>query len=301
VLNGGSFQLKTIIRREYCVQVYHPHFCISTRPLVNEDYQSYPDAWTDSSRSSVVIHHYVTKSLHEWQAKYDAWRYKYGLRTMNDLADIERNCIVFDDSLKTNKNMEIGKTWQWASHQPLIKGVLDLYKPQFVLELGVGENSTPLFKGYAYHGIENNPDWIDLIRQKYDIAITFHDLDKQTTPLAEYYGSIALPMLFPRLLFVDNYESCRMIAINTLRDRFDLIIFHDCEPEPGARINHYEMINSEGFMVYFLKTPANWTALMVRDDFGFAELLQAVNPHIANFKKLHPEMQWMRMSNRYEE
>ena len=301
ILNGGSFHLKTIIRREFCLQVHHPHFCLSSRPLVNEDFVPYPDAWTDSSRSSAVINHYVTKSLAEWNAKYAAWRYKYGLRTPADLADIERNCIVFDDTLKTNKNMQIGKTWQWASHQPLIRGVLDLYNPQFILELGIGENSTPLFAGRNYHGIENNPEWIDLVKQLFDVKITHHDLDKQVTPLADYYNSIALPEVFPRLLFVDNYESCRTIAINALSDKFDLILFHDCEPEPGARVNHYQMINSTNFTVYFLKTPANWTGLMVRDDFGFADLLKAVNPHINKFRKEHPEMEWMRLSNKYEE
>jgi len=301
VLNGGSFHLKTIIRREYCVQIHHPHFCLSKRPLVNEDFQIYPDAWTDSSRSSAVIHHYVTRSREEWDAKYAAWRHKYGLRTPADLADIERNCIIRDETLKTNRNMEIGTTWPWASHQPLIRGVLDLYKPQFVLELGIGENSTPLFAGLNYCGIENNPDWIARIQQLCDVEITHHDLDKQVTPLADYYDAIALPMEFPRLLFVDNYESCRTIAINALRDKFDLIIFHDCEPEPGARVNHYQMINSAGFTVYFLKTPANWTGLMVRDDYGFGDLLKAVNPHINKFRMDHPDMEWMSLSNRYEE
>lgn len=301
VLNGGSFHLKTIIRREYCLKVHHPHFCVSIRPLVNEDFVPYPDAWTDSSRTKAVIHHYVTRSLEEWNAKYAAWRHKFGLRTPSDLADIERNCIVKDDTLKTDKDMEIGTTWQWASHQPLIQGVLDLYKPQFILELGIGENSTPLLAKHNYLGVENNPEWIKLIQQKYDVEILHHDLDRQTAPLTDYYNSIPLPLEFPRLLFVDNYESCRTIAINTLRDQFDLIIFHDCEPEPGARVNHYEMINSEGFKVYFLKTPANWTGLMIRDDYGYAELLRAVNPHIARFRTAHPEMEYMHLSNHYEE
>lgn len=99
VLNGGSYHLKTIIRREYCVQVHHPHFCLSTRQLVNEDFVPYPDAWTDSSRQKAVIHHYLTKSIEEWNAKYDLWRYKYGLRSQNDLAEIENNCTILDKTL----------------------------------------------------------------------------------------------------------------------------------------------------------------------------------------------------------
>ena len=302
VLNGGSFQLKTIIRREYCIQIHHPHFCISSRPLVNEDYQPYPDAWTDSSRNLAVIHHYLTKSVQEWNRKYDLWRYKYGLRSLKDLEDIENNCIVYDDTLKS-KVMNIEKEWNWASHQPLIKGVLDLYDPKFVLELGIGENSTPLFLNYKYLGVENNPEWINHIKEKHrNLKLIHHNLDRQEGTLQDYYNSIPVRGDSPRLLFVDNYESCRLIAINTLRDKFDLIIFHDCEPEPGARINHYDMINSEGFNVYFLKTSANWTGIMIRAiiDEGFDELSKYVTPYINRFVIDHPDMQWMRLSNKYE-
>jgi hypothetical protein len=169
------------------------------------------------------------------------------------------------------------------------------------LELGVGENSTPLFEGFLYLGIENNRQWIDHIKSKYkDISIPHHDLVRSPL-LQDYYSSIELPQEQPKLLFVDNYESCRMIAINALRDKFDLIIFHDCEPEPGARINHYEMINSEGFNVYFLKTDKNWTGLMVKDDKGFDLLKQSVDPYINEFKKVHPDMIWMRLANKYAE
>ena len=222
---------------------------------------------------------------------------------MNELADIDMNCIIYDDTLKTN-TMEIGKTWQWASHQPLIKGVLDLYSPRFILELGIGENSTPLFAGLNYLGVENDKEWIKHIGStcRANQLIMWHDLDRQKGTLAEYYDTIPLPEDEPKLLFVDNYESCRAIAINTLRNKFDIVIFHDCEPEPGARVNHYGIVNSEGFNVYFLKTSANWTAVMIRTsiDIGFGELLLKVNKHIAEFKHKHPDMKEMFFDNVYQ-
>jgi len=303
IINGGSSHLKTIVRREFCVKIHQPHFCLSTRQLVNEDFVPYLHAWTNSSRKLSVIHHYVTKSLDEWNFKYELWRnWSTNLRTPFHLNEIEKNCIIYDDTLKS-KDMINKKTFQWATHQPLIKGVLDLYDPGFVLELGIGEYSTPLFLKYKYLGIENNPDWVTHIKEKYTkLELIHHDLDKQEGTLQEYYNSISVPNV-PGLLFVDNYESCRMIAINTLRDKFDLIIFHDCEPGPGARINRYSMINSEGFNTYFLKTSANWTGVMVRKviDKGFTELSKYVNPYVNSFISDHPDMQWMRLSNKYGE
>jgi len=100
IINGGSYHVKTIIRREFCKRIPHPHYCNSSRPLVNEDYQPYNDSWSDSSRKIAVIHHYITKSLEDWNYKYDLWRYKYGLRSSKELQDIEINCTVYDNTLK---------------------------------------------------------------------------------------------------------------------------------------------------------------------------------------------------------
>jgi len=49
--------------------------------------------------------------------------------------------------------------------------------------------------------------------------------------------------------------------MDILKSKFDLIIFHDCEPNS---INHYEAVEKTGFTEYYLKTPMNWTALLVR-------------------------------------
>jgi hypothetical protein len=100
VLNGGNSHLKTIIRREFCIAVHHAHFCRSTRPIVNEDFQVCVDAWTASSRTKAVINHYLTKSIEEWDVKYNLWRNRFSFRTANDLADIDANCTIFDDTLK---------------------------------------------------------------------------------------------------------------------------------------------------------------------------------------------------------
>ena len=101
IINDGSAHLKTIIRKEFCIKIHHPHFCRSSRPLVNEDYQPYSDAWTDSSRTKAVIHHYITKSEEEWNTKRELWRHPYGFRSQENLEDIEKNCTIYDDSLKT--------------------------------------------------------------------------------------------------------------------------------------------------------------------------------------------------------
>ena len=97
-INGGNSHVKTIINAKYCLDIRHPHFPISSRPVVNEDFVPFLDAFTDSSRKLAVINHYVTKSRSEWIFKTDrGWGGgNEGIRRMEDLEDIDRNCIIFD-------------------------------------------------------------------------------------------------------------------------------------------------------------------------------------------------------------
>lgn len=172
--------------------------------------------------------------------------------------------------------MEFYEGYESSTHQPLLKAVIKAYKPDFILELGVGDFSTPILSGVKnYLGIENNKDWIDRIKKDYDINIYYHKVDfgiatrleeigdKTKNSLVEFYNKIIVPKYGTKLLFVDNWTACRTIAINTLCDKFDLIIFHDCQPE-GILMYSYNEIESPDFEMMFLKSPTSWTALMYR-------------------------------------
>jgi hypothetical protein len=103
IINGGNSHLKTIIRREFCISIHHPHFCLSIRPLVNENFVPFGNAWTITDGRLTVINHYITKSVEEWEAKYKLWRHRYGLREYQDLLEIDKNCTVYDDTLKNGR------------------------------------------------------------------------------------------------------------------------------------------------------------------------------------------------------
>lgn len=209
-------------------------------------------------------------------------------------------------------NIESDEFYAYSTHQPLILGVLDLYKPQFVLELGVGLYSTPLFKGTFYMGIENNKEWIAEIEKKLGISIIYHNLgnigisvylpsmtQEQKDGIINYYKNLPLPQNRPNLLFVDNYPSCRALAINTLKERFDLIMFHDAEPGTFD-VDGYNIVDFSWFNTYYLKTSANWTGLMVREDRGYEALLKSTQPHIDEYLKTHSLITMMKLDNKYQ-
>jgi phage antirepressor YoqD-like protein len=208
--------------------------------------------------------------------------------------------------------MKIGNSYAWSTHQPLIRAIMELYKPAFVLELGIGNNSTPVLLEYTTKllSIENNLEWIDVIKKRYkEIDVIYHDLDnitvdtllknlneEQKKKITDYYLKLKIPELKPNFLFVDQYASCRTLSINSLGEKFDFIMYHDCDPT-GYNANQYSLINIKGYNTYYLETPTTWTAAMIKKeiDLGYEELFKIINSHIIIYKKNHPEMSYMKL------
>jgi hypothetical protein len=202
--------------------------------------------------------------------------------------------------------MWIVMDWDCFTHKPVIKTVMDLYKPKFVLELGIGVHSTPLFLEYdsCYKGIENSMEWIDLMKEKVTADFVFHDLGEgietgtllqtlsalQVKKIIDDYDKMKLPKLRPNLLFVDQWACNRILSVNTLKKRFDLIIYHDCEPKYESEYS-YSLIDFRGFNNYILKTSKSWTGIMIRKNFdkGYDLLLKKLIPYMLDFKEKYPE------------
>lgn len=203
--------------------------------------------------------------------------------------------------------MRIWDTWDWQTHQPLIKAVMDLYKPKFILELGQGPFSTPLFikDGIEFLSLENDIEWYNYMKTQYKFKSIFHPLDDGVTigtrlfqliPLQKarifhYYEDLKLSEVRPNLLFVDQWTCNRTLSINALKPRFDLIIYHDCQPPFGIEEYEYNLINFTDFNVYFLRNCINWTGIMIRKeiDKSFEQLQIAMVPHLAEFSSRFPE------------
>ncbi|HUX58940.1 MAG TPA: hypothetical protein VMV77_18355 [Bacteroidales bacterium] len=197
--------------------------------------------------------------------------------------------------------MFIAQGFEWATHQPLIKAILDLYDPKFVLELGCGIFSTPLFMDREAMFIENDIDWIEHIKNEFGIDVIYHDLGEvhdcdfindltgeQDKQFVDYYESLIIPDLKPNLLFVDHVPSCRVISINTLRGKFDIIMYHDCD-DIGMQTNNYHLINKEGFNSYVLTTNRTGTCVMIRKEVDKGSLNEALKLHIKEFQEKYPE------------
>jgi hypothetical protein len=175
---------------------------------------------------------------------------------------------------------------------------MEMYRPKYVLELGPGVYSTPIFLEYdsLYNCIENDAVWIDYLKEKYGIDVIHHDLGnisaditfdelsfEQKKRIIMYYSAIKIPQKHPRLLFVDQYCACRMLSINTLRGEFDIIIYHDSE----IKVNRYDKVMTNGFIRYQLTTDRNSTVLMTKINRPEIEIL--IIPFIETFMREYPD------------
>jgi len=195
--------------------------------------------------------------------------------------------------------MYIAQGFEWASHQPLINAILDLYDPKFVLELGVGMYSTPLFRYRNAMFIENDKEWIEKMEAEFGVNIHYHETEindfdlvddlteDQREDLIRYYVTVKIPELKPNLLFVDNMPSCRVIAIKSLKHRFDIVMFHDFD-EVGFKANKYNLIETEGFNLYSLQTNLTGTGVMIRKEIDKGGLAEAVESYKTQFMIDYP-------------
>jgi hypothetical protein len=179
--------------------------------------------------------------------------------------------------------------WRWSTHQPLNELVVSFFEPELIVELGGGIYSTPIFinkKPKKFICIENDGSWIEFLKKEFDFIypneLREHKLRKhinkgtfvnelkrhEKQKIYDYYLTLGEEVnsikADTKFLFVDNFTCCRSIAINTLYENFDIIAYHDCEPN-GVPWYDYKfnkaLINN--FHHYYMITSDSWTGLFV--------------------------------------
>lgn len=196
------------------------------------------------------------------------------------------------------------KQFKWSSHNPVIMTALDLLQPAFVLELGVGNFSTPLLlqspAKMIWH-IENDRPWLDHVQQTFSTDgrshFRYHEIsdrvnkstawsslpkDLQATQHAFYENladEISRVDMDPRLLFVDHFTCVRTVSINHLAPKFDWIIYHDAETPEVYDYHKIESRLLDSFDHYVLQTASSWTGMLIRRGMAQTGNLQSTMLH----------------------
>jgi hypothetical protein len=208
--------------------------------------------------------------------------------------------------------MKIVNDYAWSTHKPLLASLVEVAEPGFILELGVGLHSTPIFLNSKCKDIifiDSDNAWLDHVKKNNSFddrhEIFFHDLGsgkgkhifpkdlsaQQKLEIIKYYENLALKISSkagkPKMVFVDNMTCCRTLAINTLYKYFDIITYHDCEPVGISWYEYYFEKNlKKEFKHYILKTPKSWTGCFISYKLDIdADLKSNIKKHILKYSE----------------
>lgn len=150
----------------------------------------------------------------------------------------------------------------WGSHQPVLRSVLNILKPERVVECGTGFYSTPTIMDHSKKSIhiEHDPVWYKRVRDCYSIATIrsiwyLKDFRAgnataiQELPSGEfenictYYKGMAKIIDYCDMLFVDTFRAARVPALMYLGPISRNIILHDLEGNSPA---YYEYDRVKG-------------------------------------------------------
>jgi hypothetical protein len=101
---GGNGVGKVAMNVKYLKGVVNPHFAVSTRDIVNEDFVKTGDGVINSSCRLCRLNHYYTRSREEWEVKVNRGNGKYfQKRGLSEIENIDKHSIILDPILK-NEN-----------------------------------------------------------------------------------------------------------------------------------------------------------------------------------------------------
>ncbi len=188
-------------------------------------------------------------------------------------------------TLSTEKEIE----QTWGSHQPVLKAVMEVLKPQTIVECGCGDYSTPILRNTeSLLTIEHDAKWADKMRKKYPeqnnhrwlvypLPVTLPErrpnISKENLKVVDsfYQDFKSGPFDF---LFVDTFTSARVPAMIHLSKFAQIVVLHDLEPN-SPEFYCYEEIESvmdrwfryrfapEGWIAEKHRIP--WTDIFSRD------------------------------------
>lgn len=143
--------------------------------------------------------------------------------------------------------MNIREKFDWGSHIPLNKSLLEIFDVSGVVELGIGHYSTGTFIDSGVKkllSIETDKSWIANIIKKYpeddNHKYFYHETfdvlrgtPRWKVPKQTHEKNISLYKSLNtseyNFLFVDNIASLRRDALEILHNKFDIVVFHDTQ------------------------------------------------------------------------
>jgi hypothetical protein len=177
---------------------------------------------------------------------------------------------------------------RWGSHIPMNKALLNSFSITGILELGAGTKSTPLFFKNCKNviSIESDIEWINklkaekIVEESATQKIVYHKVpesinrstlrkDVPTDVLenaTRFYHTFITPEI--NYLFVDCFAGLRLEALLRLYDKFDLIVYHDAEPEYDWCYSYSSFKPNKNYRHYIDRTFSAHVGVVISNKFS---------------------------------
>jgi hypothetical protein len=184
------------------------------------------------------------------------------------------------------KKRAINVAFEYGTHLPVLKSIVEVFQPRGVLELGAGKFSTPLF----YHHVkkvvtvETDEKWIQevakLLAPRDGFALIHHSLphlipktrigaisQRTKNECVKYYQEIIERNPGLDFLFIDHISGLRAWTLFNLYKRFDYIVYHDAE-DKGYGYEQFSGFDNGEFLHYILRAYIPHTGILIRKKFS---------------------------------
>jgi hypothetical protein len=191
------------------------------------------------------------------------------------------------------------QAFDFGTHVPVLKSILEVFQPTGILELGAGKVSTPLFHqcGSRLITVETNAQWVEEVRHlvppRENFTLIHHVLNgiHERTKIGaisqrvkdeciQYYRRIVAANPDLNLLFIDHVSGLRAVTLAALYQAFDFVVYHDAE-DKGYGYELFSACPTDNYFHFVLRTFVPFTGILIRRSFAgrLADFKRVLDKH----------------------
>ena len=191
------------------------------------------------------------------------------------------------------------KEFTLGTHLPILRAVLDVFKPKGIMELGTGLKSTPFL--YSYNStllsVESDLGWLKnvepLVIPRDGFELIYHDIGHGVDVKTKYKqiptGVVDECIKFYQelmknhnldFLFVDHVSGLRVTTIIELFGEFSVVAYHDAQHK-GYFYDKLLEITLDDYLHVMFESLGVYTGILVHKD--YSESMEMFDSSLKNY------------------
>lgn len=196
------------------------------------------------------------------------------------------------------KKRAINAAFEYGTHLPVSRALIEVFKPKGVLELGAGKFSTPLFyqKVKKLVTIETDATWIGevakIVPPRDGFELIHHSVKLSSKTRARsisqkvkdecvaFYRNAMARHSGLDYLFIDQVSGLRAFTLFSLYRQFEFVVYHDAE-DKGYGYEQFADCDNGEYFHFLMSTYIPFSGILIHRKHAakMAEFKQALERH----------------------